>query len=411
MLHSTVTRRFFQATLGAAVSFVIISATLAGGSPARATPLGINARPGPAGSSGQCATDVYFLGFSDALDKTTFAGFNVAELSGLAYDESDGGYYAVADRAGPVQTHVFSLDIPFAASGPGTPAVTSATILSDPDGTAYTGLSFDAEGIVAHGTGWIVASEGGSASGQQPEIREFDGAGNELGSLEVPARFLVGTNNLTFESLALSPNGHSLFTANEAPLAVDGRTADLRSRIRIVRYDNREGGRFVPVEEYFYLTEPGRTTGDVGVADMIALSETEVLVLERGFVAGQGNTIRIFRVSLRASTEVSSVDSLASLGVVEEARALAAKQLLVDVVNCPSGGATTAPGATQPNPLLENFEAMTLGPRLPGGYRALVLLSDDNLSAGQTTRVVALAVWEPRLVGNDAFVREDTENP
>ncbi len=115
----------------------------------------------------------------------------------------------------------------------------------------------------------------------------------------------------------------------------------------------------------------------------MALSESELLVLERGFVSGQGNTIRVFRVSLAGVEDVSGEPSLAapSLAPVH-------KKLLVDLADCPPGGATT-PG-TQANPLLDNFEALTLGPRLPGGRRSLLLVSDDNFSAGQVTRVVAL---------------------
>jgi hypothetical protein len=93
---------------------------------------------------------------------------------------------------------------------------------------------------------------------------------------------------------------------------------------------------------------------------MIALSETDLLVLERGFVSGLGNTIRIFHVPLRVTPEVSGVTSLAALGADEHSAALAAKTLLVDVANCPSSGATNPPGDPA-NPLLENFEAMTLG--------------------------------------------------
>jgi hypothetical protein len=66
--------------------------------------------------------------------------------------------------------------------------------------------------------------------------------------------------------------------------------------------------------------------------------------------------------------------------------------LLLDLADCPNGGATVPPGATQPNPLLDNFEAMTFGPELPGGMRSLILVSDDNGSASQTTRVVLLGV-------------------
>ncbi len=122
----------------------------------------------------------------------------------------------------------------------------------------------------------------------------------------------------------------------------------------------------------------------------MALSNSELLVLERGFVAGEGNTVRIFRVSLKGADDVSSVESLAATGLepVE-------KELLVDLADCPSGDATT-PG-TQANPLLDNYESLELGPRLPGGRRSLLLQSDDNFSAGQVTRVVALGVENRQL--------------
>ena len=247
---------------------------------------------------------------------------------------------------------------------------------------------------MSRGGDLFVASESGSAAGEQPEVRRFSRTGAHQTALAIPARFLIGPNNLSFESLSLSPNGHSLFTANEAPLAADGRTADLRSRIRILRFDSRGPGGFEPAQEYFYLTEPGRTAGDLGVAEIIALSETDILVLERGFVDGQGNTIRIFQVSLNHAADVSEAPSLAAPGLQP-----VSKTLLVDVSTCPSGGATIPPGATQPNALLDNFEAMTLGPKLPGGRRALILMSDDNGNAVQTTRLVVLAVPESHLNG------------
>jgi hypothetical protein len=205
---------------------------------------------------------------------------------------------------------------------------------------------------------------------------------------------LIGTNNLSFESLALSPNGHSLFTANERPLPAvgpsptDGQAADLRNRTRILRYKRGPGG-FVPHKQYFYLTEPNRPAApnDVGVVEIIALSEEDLLVLERGFKLGEGNTVSVFRVSVEDAADVSDEPTLAAAGLVP-----VAKTLVFDLVNCPPRGATIPPGATQPNALLDNFEAMTLGPKLPGGRRTLLLLSDDNAGANQTTRFIALAV-------------------
>ena len=334
---------------------------------------------------------VRFLNFSDALNKTTFGELFVSELSAISYDSASGAYKAVADRAGSVRSHTFDLSIGTPGLAAGVPTVTAATILSTPGGAAYTGANLDAEGIVNRQDGTIfVASEGGSAAGEQPEIHQFATDGTQLNSVAVPARFLIGTNNVSFESLTESPGGHTLFTANEGPLVVDGRTADLRSRLRIVRFAQDDAGGFEAAGEFFYLTEPGRTTGDLGVAELLAVSPTSLLVLERGFLAGQGNTIRIFLVSLVGAQDVSEVQSLAAEGL-----APLAKTLIVDLAQCPDGGATVPAGATQPNALLDNFEGMTFGPELEGGMRSLVLISDDNGSATQTTRIVVLGV--PRL--------------
>ena len=70
-----------------------------------------------------------------------------------------------------------------------------------------------------------------------------------------------------------------------------------------------------------------------------------------------------------------------------------------DLASCPDEGATIPPGAVQPNALLDNFEAMAFGPYLPGGRHALVLLSDDNLGANQTTHLVGVALPTKDLVG------------
>jgi len=167
-----------------------------------------------------------------------------------------------------------------------------------------------------------------------------------LEELPVPQRFRVAPagqarRTQTFESLALAPNGRSLFTAVEGPLAPDGQTAEGENRIRVLRYEGRGKGGFRPVEEFFYLSEPGQ-----GIVEIVALSEGELLVLERGFESGVGNTVRVYKVSLDGAEDVSDETSLAEPGLepVE-------KELLVDLADCVPGGATT-PG-TQPNPLLD----------------------------------------------------------
>ncbi|TVR56208.1 MAG: esterase-like activity of phytase family protein [Gemmatimonadales bacterium] len=373
--------------------------------PGAAPPLGVDA---PFPTLGSCGPGVELVGFSDALDKAEIQAGEiqvggssariVGEISGIAWDGEREVYYGVADRAGEDHSHVFTLDIPRLASGLGTPRVLDVTFLLDENGRSLDGSNFDGEGIVIwepasgrrHDTAsrqWIIASEGGGAPDAQPGIRRFTLEGRLLGDLPVPSRFLIGRNNLSFESLALDPSGTELFTIVEGPLPEDGETGDLRGRLRLLHYRGDTPETFRPVAEYHYQTEPGREPGEVGAVEMIALSGERLLVLERGWVRDRGNTVRIFQVSLEGGHDVSEVASLA----VPAAPPPLVKELVVDLARCPPAGATSL--QPQPNPLLDNFEAMALGPPLPDGRRSLVLVSDDNRSPFQVTRIVVLS-WE-----------------
>ncbi len=332
-------------------------------------------------------TGVDFLGFSDDLDKETFEGTSVGGLSALTYDRRRGVYYSLVDN-GPTATseaRFYTLRLPTKGGTLGTPQILDVTTLRDADGNPFTASNFDGEGLTLTRMGDLLVS-----SETEPSIRRFSLDGELLEELPVPQKFRVApegqaTPNQTFESLSLSPNSRSLFTAVEEPLALDGKTTEDENRIRILRYEDRGPGGFEPAEEFFYLTEQGQN-----VVEIVALSESELLVLERSFVPDQGNTIRVFRVSLEGAEDVSDEPSLAAPGLkpVE-------KELLVDLAACPEGDAES-PG-TQTNELLDNYESLALGPRLPGGRRSLLLQSDDNFSAGQVTRVVALGVENRQL--------------
>ena len=362
-------------TLAAALATLWVSTTA---DPATA------ARPGS--ETPECAAGVDFLGFSDALNKRAYEGTSVGGLSALAYQGRQDTYYSLADN-GPTavsEARFYTLRIPV-KERLGTPEIQDVTTLKDANGRTYTASDFDGEGLALTRRGDLFAS-----SETEPSIQRFDPDGNLIEGLPVPQKFRVapggeGQRNQTFEGLSSSPNGRSLFTANEGYLLADGEAADGSDRIRILRYEDRGRGGFAPAEEFFYLADP-----NLGVVEIVALSEDKLLVLERGFQSAVGNTVRIFRVSLEGAEDVSDEPSLAAPGLepVE-------KELLVDLASCPSGGATT-PG-TQPNPLLDNYESLSLGPRLAGGGRSLLLQSDDNFSAGQVTRVVALGVENGRL--------------
>jgi hypothetical protein len=328
-------------------------------------------------SLGACSPTAHLLGFSDALDKTTFRGTDVGGLSALAPLGRD-RYGALVDNQGATPARAYELKLRH-----GEPRVTDLLVLRRSDGTPYTGADFDGEGLVRLRGELLASSE------TEPSIRRFGRDGRERESLDVPAEFRVApagqaTRNQTFESLTLTADGRTLLTAVEGPLSGDGTTADGRSRIRVLRYDRTRHGGFAVGEQYHYVADAG-----LGVAELLAVDEADVLVLERGFVAGQGNTVRIYRTSFANAADATGKP----LGAAD-APPPAYKQLVADLADCPSAGATNP--SPQPNPLLDNYESLAFGDR----GRSLLVGSDDNFSAGQVTRLLRLAFdrREPELL-------------
>ena len=94
--------------------------------------------------------------------------------------------------------------------------------------------------------------------------------------------------------------------------------------------------------------------------------------MERSFSVGAGNTIKLYRYALAGADDVSGVDELAKAAPVREA----GKELVADLGKVDGLEHIT----------LDNIEGMTLGPRQPDGGRALLLVSDNNFTAGQVSQ-------------------------
>lgn len=326
----------------------------------------------PRGGGGSCAPGVSLLGFSDDLDGASFAGTQVAGLSALT-PAGSGRALALVDNVGTTPARFYDLALP----RPDTARVTKVTFLTRPDGTPYTGADFDGEGLALERGGRTILA----SSETEPSIRRFDRrSGRQLASLPVPDRFRVSTAggqaivNQTFEGLTLY--GRTLYAGTEGPLSADGADASGRPLLRILRYAHDR-----PIAQLAYRADPG-----LGLAELAAVGDGTLLVLERGFTAGVGNTVRIYRVSVRTARDVTGVASLATAPDLVFLR----KRLVVDIADCPPDGATAK--QPQPNPLLDNIEGMTLAGPLGHGRRLLRLISDNNNSPTQTTRVYALAV-------------------
>lgn len=171
----------------------------------------------------------------------------------------------------------------------------------------------------------------------------------KVSTVAIPAAFHEGMGfNAGLEGIALSPSDKFIVVANEKPLrgVTDG------SIQLLVLPANKT----IP---YSLDRLP-----DVGVSALALASETELLVLERGYdTANDRTSIRIYQVNLAVPKPT--------------------KRLLVDFEELLP---QFAPGFRR----LDNFEGMTFGPTLPNGNRTLVLVSDNNLNPKQRTVFLAL---------------------
>jgi hypothetical protein len=189
--------------------------------------------------------------------------------------------------------------------------------------------------------------------------------------------------NLALEGLTFAGLGSLVASSVEAPLLQDGpeSTVDHGSLSRIT-VQNRAGkvlGQYAyPQEPLFATPNPPTAFGTTGVSSLLAADPVDpgkYLVMERTFVTGVGNRIRIFEADTRGATNVAGVPSLSAAKDVRPMR----KHLLVDLANLPLS-------------TVDNVEGMVWGPKLPTGERTLLLISDNNFSASQVTQLIALAV-------------------
>lgn len=352
-------------------AFTVLATTVTLG--AVLTPAGAGAAPGH-GGLGDCSPSVSLQGFTDSLDKSTFDGAEVGGLSSLA--TQDGEVLAVADHP----STLYSLNVR-RRGGTMSAAVTGQLHLADEQGH-----DLDAEGLAVDADGTrLVSSE------IEPSVRRYDATGHILERLPVPDRFRTApageaTANTSLEGLTLLPGDRDLVATMEGPLSGDHAAADGAPLVRFLRWHKDHSGRFGLAGQYGFAADPG-----LGISEARAVSPTQLLILERGFTKGYGNTIRLYLADLRGASDVTTVADLSHAPTVHLVR----RTLLADLARCPSAGATAH--QPQPNPLLDNIEGMTLtGRTLTDGRRELLLTSDDNLSPAQITRLYALAVRLPR---------------
>jgi hypothetical protein len=133
-----------------------------------------------------------------------------------------------------------------------------------------------------------------------------------------------------------------VFTANEDALVEDGPLTTLAagSAIRVLKLDpatGKSGAQYayqlpkIPLDK----AASGSFPPDNGLPELLAVSNSEFIAIERAFADGVGNTIRLTR---------------------------------------------------------DNIEGISWGPRLANGNRTLVLVADNNFADNQVTQFLAFEV-------------------
>ena len=328
-----------------------------------------------------------------------FEGTRVGGLSGLAWDDATKCFWAISDdrgQYGPVRAYRLRIDLGSTGTTatPSAPAVTMVGMLalSDANGKPFAPESTDTEGIAIVPGGFLVSTEPIVRRGIQAVIAEHGPDGRLRRELPLPPRYHTAPghglrDNLGFEGLAPTPDGRYLFAGVENALAQDGPIAGIgvTSPSRILRFDLGKKG---PPAEFVYVVnavspapaDKGKFSAN-GLSDLLPLDENRLLVLERQYVEGVGNAVRIYDVSLEGASDVSTLDSLEGASFVP-----ARKTLLVDLAD-----------AGIP---IDNFEGMAFGPPLPDGRGTLVVVNDDNFNPAQepTTFLVFAVERSPMTV-------------
>ncbi|MGB7156992.1 MAG: esterase-like activity of phytase family protein [Tepidisphaeraceae bacterium] len=283
---------------------------------------------------------------------------SVQGLSGITFG-GEGRYYAVADNS----NRVYPIAVDLKPDG----AIAAVEVRR---GWAMPARN-DYEGIALSG-----ARDSVFISDETPGIHEHLLPGlRQRRALPVPDIFKGIERNQGFESLTVSPDGATLWTANERALFVDGnpRVAATpflaATRVRLLRYQLTPADAN-PNGQFEYLTSGVHGAGgQVGLCDLAALPDGRLLALERSAAKGLSGSksirTRIYLVDVAGATDVSKppYDS----GLVNQSPVRVSKTLLYDGFVCDADG--------------DNLEGLCLGPAL-GPYRWAVIGVVDNTDGG-----------------------------
>jgi hypothetical protein len=339
-----------------------------------------------------------YLGQSQVAFGATFGDTIIGGLSGISYDAGRQVYYVISDdRSKQSPARFYEVRLSLSDRGIDNVTVIGTHPLLDRTDQPFAPLNLtgavpvvppDPEGIAfdAGRQQLYWSSEGERLTDREPVladpwVRIAGLNGGFLGEFTLPPNLRMSAEdtgprrNLALEGLTLTPDGRSLYAAMEDPGYNDGQVANDGHQVltRITKFDVATAA---PTAQYAYPMEPpGHDAKRNGVSDLVALSDTTFLVLERSGAIPP--VVRIYRAEIGSATDVLSTPSMQGAALAPMTKILA-----VDLSETLKARADR----------LDNVEGITLGPKLPDGRQTVVLVSDNNFSRFQLTQFLLLAM-------------------
>lgn len=318
-------------------------------------------------------------------------------LSGVDYDSRRGEYLLLSDDRSdkaPARYYAARWDRPADGSAP-VPLRAQTLLQADgqpwpPRARALAGVPVpDPEALrLRPDTDTLLwTSEGDVPRGFGPALYESSRDGRLLRTFRLPAMFDADAagrrgprDNLSFEGLALTPDARQAWVAMENALIEDGPSPTPEAPGGPCRFTCVDLAGGTAVRQIAYAPDaiplrplvPG-SYADNGVSEILMLDAHRMLVLERAYAAGRGNSLRLYAIDTREASDTLAVPTLRPGN-----HRPAPKTLVADF-------------ATLGLARLDNSEGMCWGPSLPDGRRLLVVVSDDNFNPLQITQFAAFA--------------------
>jgi hypothetical protein len=360
------------------------------------------AKPAADAGGAQTVVDVEFLGELVVPTGSVFDSTEIGGLSSITFDAGRGVYYALSDDQGnrstgdPVRYYTIAIDLADETLDAGDVEFLAVNQLFENMNTPFRSGGLDPEGFALGRGGFLFMSSEGNIFADpiiDPFIKRYNRNGRVTATLPIPDKYIpngVDTGvrfNLSFESLNLTPNRHSLVTAGEGALFQDGPASTFTngSLARILLYDVNKR---TPTNEYVYelgpWAEPSAIFGVNGIVEVLPIDDVgTMLVMERSFSVGgvlgggTGNVVVINEISTQGASDVLGIDALYEGASPIAFTPVSQREVFAfDDLGIP----------------IDNIEGMTFGPSLPDGRQTLVIVSDNNFNPGQFTQLVVLAL-------------------